>query len=174
MPTVSPSLQAAYERNENDEFVQPTALHDAQQAPRGIGPKDSVVFMNFFADRARQLTRTMTEHDFTGFERRSFAAPASFITTRYADSIPLPCAFAPEICTTRWANIYKTTTSVSCASREEKYAHVTFFFSGGREEPFDGRSVSDSLAKCCDVRPATGNERKKVTDQLVRPSKAAI
>ena len=47
--------------NENDEFVQPTALHDAQQAPRGIGPKDSVIFMNFRADRARQLTRTMSE-----------------------------------------------------------------------------------------------------------------
>ena len=134
------ALQAAYDREENDEFVQPTALHNPEQAPRGIGSKDSVIFMNFRADRARQLTRTMSEEGFTGFERRSFVAPASFTTlTRYADNIPLPCAFAPEeLHNTLGEYLQNKNKRQLRIAETEKYAHVTFFFSGGREEPFDG------------------------------------
>ncbi|MDP6187211.1 MAG: 2,3-bisphosphoglycerate-independent phosphoglycerate mutase, partial [Pseudomonadales bacterium] len=133
------ALQAAYDREENDEFVQPTALHNPEQAPRGIGSKDSVIFMNFRADRARQLTRTMSEEGFTGFERRSFVAPASFTTlTRYADNIPLPCAFAPEeLHNTLGEYLQNKNKRQLRIAETEKYAHVTFFFSGGREEPFD-------------------------------------
>ena len=85
------ALLAAYDRDENDEFVQPTSIHDEQEPPRGIGAQDSVIFMNFRADRARQLTRAMTEEDFSGFERRSFAPPAHFVTlTQYAADIKAP------------------------------------------------------------------------------------
>ena len=164
------ALQAAYERDENDEFVQPTALHDPQQAPRGIGSKDSVIFMNFRADRARQLTRAMSEENFTGFERRSFVAPASFITlTRYADSIPLPCAFAPEELRNTLGEYLQNNNKRQLRIAEtEKYAHVTFFFSGGREEPFDGEKrilIPSPNVATYDLQPEMS--AKKVTDQLV-------
>ena len=168
------ALQAAYERDENDEFVQPTALHDPQQAPRGIGSKDSVIFMNFRADRARQLTRAMSEEDFTGFERRSFVSPASFITlTRYADNIPLPCAFAPEeLHNTLGEYLQNNNKRQLRIAETEKYAHVTFFFSGGREEPFEGEKrilIPSPNVATYDLQPEMS--AKKVTDQLVEAIK---
>ena len=164
------ALQAAYDREENDEFVQPTALHNPDQAPRGIGSKDSVIFMNFRADRARQLTRTMSEEGFTGFERRSFVAPASFTTlTRYADNIPLPCAFAPEeLHNTLGEYLQNKNKRQLRIAETEKYAHVTFFFSGGREEPFDGEKrilIPSPNVATYDLQPEMS--AKKVTDQLV-------
>ena len=164
------ALQAAYDREENDEFVQPTALHNPEQAPRGIGSKDSVIFMNFRADRARQLTRTMSEEGFTGFERRSFVAPASFTTlTRYADNIPLPCAFAPEeLHNTLGEYLQNKNKRQLRIAETEKYAHVTFFFSGGREEPFDGEKrilIPSPNVATYDLQPEMS--AKKVTDQLV-------
>ena len=164
------ALQAAYDREENDEFVQPTALHNPEQAPRGIGSKDSVIFMNFRADRARQLTRTMSEEGFTGFERRSFVAPASFTTlTRYADNIPLPSAFAPEeLHNTLGEYLQNKNKRQLRIAETEKYAHVTFFFSGGREEPFDGEKrilIPSPNVATYDLQPEMS--AKKVTDQLV-------
>ena len=168
--SASLALQAAYDREENDEFVQPTALHNPEQAPRGIGSKDSVIFMNFRADRARQLTRTMSEEGFTGFERRSFVAPASFTTlTRYADNIPLPCAFAPEeLHNTLGEYLQNKNKRQLRIAETEKYAHVTFFFSGGREEPFDGEKrilIPSPNVATYDLQPEMS--AKKVTDHLV-------
>ena len=164
------ALQAAYDRDENDEFVQPTALHNPQHAPRGIGSKDSVIFMNFRADRARQLTRAMSEKEFTGFERRSFDAPANFITlTRYADNIPLPCAFAPdELHNTLGEYLQNNNKRQLRIAETEKYAHVTFFFSGGREEPFGGEKrilIPSPNVATYDLQPEMS--AKKVTDQLI-------
>ena len=89
------ALEKAYARDENDEFVQPTAIHAADNAPFYLSTEDAVVFMNFRADRARQITRAMTEADFDGFPRRSFIQPANFTTlTQYAEDINLPCAFS--------------------------------------------------------------------------------
>ena len=164
------ALQAAYDREENDEFVQPTALHNPEQAPRGIGSKDSVIFMNFRADRARQLTRTMSEEGFTGFERRSFVAPASFTTlTRYADNIPLPCAFAPEeLHNTLGEYLQNKNKRQLRIAETEKYAHVTFFFSGGREQPFEGEKrilIPSPNVATYDLQPEMSAH--KVTDQLI-------
>ena len=164
------ALQAAYDRDENDEFVQPTALHNPQHAPRGIGSKDSVIFMNFRADRARQLTRAMSEKEFTGFERRSFDAPANFITlTRYADNILLPCAFAPdELHNTLGEYLQNNNKRQLRIAETEKYAHVTFFFSGGREEPFGGEKrilIPSPNVATYDLQPEMS--AKKVTDQLI-------
>ena len=66
------ALEAAYARDEDDEFVQPTAIHNGDQRPVVMAEADAAIFMNFRADRARQLTRAMTEADFDGFQRRSF------------------------------------------------------------------------------------------------------
>ena len=167
---VRDALQAAYDRDENDEFVQPTALHDAQQPPRGINAQDSVIFMNFRADRARQLTRAMSEADFTGFERRSFAPPVNFLTlTQYADDIDLPCAFAPEeLHNTLGEYLQNSGKRQLRIAETEKYAHVTFFFSGGRETPFEGEKrvlIPSPNVATYDLMPEMS--AKKVTDQLI-------
>ena len=169
--SASAALQAAYDRDENDEFVQPTALHDAQKPPSGISANDSIVFMNFRADRARQLTRAMSQPDFTGFERRSFTAPANFTTlTRYADDINLPCAFAPEeLHNTLGEYLQNNAKRQLRIAETEKYAHVTFFFSGGREAPFDGEKrvlIPSPNVATYDLQPEMS--AKKVTDELVQ------
>ncbi|MHA6494992.1 2,3-bisphosphoglycerate-independent phosphoglycerate mutase [Pseudomonas borbori] len=129
-------LQAAYERGESDEFVKATTLGQAVRVEDG----DAVVFMNFRADRARELTRCFVEADFKEFPRARVPQLAGFIMlTQYAASIATPSAFKPEALTNvlgeYLANNGKTQLRIA---ETEKYAHVTFFFSGGREEPFAG------------------------------------
>ena len=164
------ALQAAYDRGENDEFVQPTAIHSKQEPPRGIKAEDGVIFMNFRADRARQLTRAMTEEDFSGFERRSYIPPAHFVTlTQYADDIDVPCAFAPETLHNSLGEFLQNNGKRQLRIAEtEKYAHVTFFFSGGREQPFDGEKrilIPSPDVATYDLQPQMS--AVKVTDQLV-------
>ncbi|UPQ82587.1 2,3-bisphosphoglycerate-independent phosphoglycerate mutase [Pseudomonas knackmussii] len=129
-------LIAAYERGESDEFVKATTIGE----PVRIEDGDAVVFMNFRADRARELTRCFVEPGFNEFQRARVPQLAGFVMlTQYAASIPAPAAFAPEALTNvlgeYLANNGKTQLRIA---ETEKYAHVTFFFSGGREEPFVG------------------------------------
>jgi 2,3-bisphosphoglycerate-independent phosphoglycerate mutase len=136
----SQALANAYARDEGDEFVQPTAIHGPDDLPRRIEDGDAVVFMNFRADRARQLTRAFVDESFEGFERRSRARLSDFVMlTRYAEDIDAACAFQPEVLTNTFgeylAGLGKTQLRIA---ETEKYAHVTFFFSGGREKPFPG------------------------------------
>ncbi len=138
--TAPEGLEAAYERDENDEFVKPTVIAADGEAPACIGDGDAVLFLNFRADRARELTRAFVEPDFDGFERRVRPALSDFVmTTEYAADIPASCAFPPD----RLSNVLgdylaqRGGTQLRIAETE-KYAHVTFFFSGGREEPFPG------------------------------------
>lgn len=136
------ALQAAYARGETDEFVQPTAIRSADASPVRISGGDVGMFMNFRADRARQLVRALTADDFEGFERPSRAEFAMFATlTLYADDIELPVAFAPVDLTETigecWAEAGLSQLRIA---ETEKYAHVTYFFSGGREQPFPGEN----------------------------------
>ena len=138
--TAVAALAAAYARDEDDEFVQPTAIHTKSERPIVMNENDSVIFMNFRADRARQLTRAMTDPSFDEFQRRSFVAINRFTTlTQYADNIDLPCAFAPERPqNTLGEYLASLDRSQLRIAETEKYAHVTFFFSGGRDEPYAG------------------------------------
>jgi 2,3-bisphosphoglycerate-independent phosphoglycerate mutase len=129
-------LQAAYDRDENDEFVKATRIGAAAPVEDG----DAVVFMNFRADRARELTRAFVEPNFSEFARPRAPQLASFVMlTQYAASIQAPSAFAPgsldNVLGDYLAKNGKTQLRIA---ETEKYAHVTFFFSGGREEPFPG------------------------------------
>ena len=129
-------LIAAYERGESDEFVKATTIGEPVRVEDG----DAVVFMNFRADRARELTRCFVEPSFNEFQRTRVPQLAGFVMlTQYAASIPAPSAYAPEALTNvlgeYLANNGKTQLRIA---ETEKYAHVTFFFSGGREEPFAG------------------------------------
>ncbi len=136
--TSKAALQRAYDRGESDEFVQPTVVHDAAEPPSVLEQGDAVVFMNFRADRARQLTRALVQPDFREFKRRSFVPVADLLTlTHYADDIDAECALAPvEFNNTLGEVLARLGKRQLRAAETEKYAHITFFFSGGREAPF--------------------------------------
>ncbi|MEQ8486570.1 MAG: 2,3-bisphosphoglycerate-independent phosphoglycerate mutase [Pseudomonadales bacterium] len=169
------ALEQAYARDENDEFVQPTAVHAATELPVRMHDGDSVVFMNFRADRARQLTRALIDPDFDGFTRRSQVQLTDFVMlTRYAEDIHAPCAFEPAGLTNTLgeyvSNLGKTQLRIA---ETEKYAHVTFFFSGGREEPYPGeRRILIPSPKVDTYDQCPEMSARKVTDQLVAAIRA--
>ncbi|EWC41474.1 2,3-bisphosphoglycerate-independent phosphoglycerate mutase [Stutzerimonas stutzeri] len=159
-------LIAAYERGESDEFVKATSIGEPVRVEDG----DAVVFMNFRADRARELTRCFVEPGFKEFERARVPQLAEFVMlTQYAASIPASAAFAPEALTNvlgeYLANNGKTQLRIA---ETEKYAHVTFFFSGGREEPFPGEErilIPSPQVATYDLKPEMS--APEVTDRIV-------
>jgi 2,3-bisphosphoglycerate-independent phosphoglycerate mutase len=133
------AVEDAYARGESDEFITPTVVAHGGSRPRPVSDGDAVVFFNFRADRARQLTRALTEPRFTEFDRRSPPAVHFVCFTRYREEFALPVAFPPlvlsEILAEVWAEHGLTNLRVA---ETEKYAHVTYFFNGGVEKPFPG------------------------------------
>ncbi|MEB2325392.1 MAG: 2,3-bisphosphoglycerate-independent phosphoglycerate mutase [Pseudomonas sp.] len=159
-------LNAAYARGESDEFVKATAIGEAVRVEDG----DAVVFMNFRADRARELTRTFVEPDFKEFQRARVPQLAGFVMlTQYAASIPAPAAFAPEALTNVLGEyLAKNGKTQLRIAETEKYAHVTFFFSGGREEPFEGEErilIPSPQVATYDLQPQMS--APEVTDRIV-------
>ncbi|MCR8923035.1 2,3-bisphosphoglycerate-independent phosphoglycerate mutase [Dasania sp. GY-MA-18] len=136
----SAALAAAYARDENDEFVAPSVIQAEGEAEASINDGDSVIFMNFRADRAREITRAFVDSDFAGFERAKTPALASFVmSTEYAADIKADCAFPPEKLTNSFGELMAKLGKKQLRIAEtEKYAHVTFFFSGGRESLYQG------------------------------------
>ena len=136
-PDALAALQAAYARDENDEFVEPTALAGAQPMRDG----DAVVFMNFRADRARQLSAAFVSPGFDGFgaDVRRPALSRYVCLTEYDARLPAPVAFAPDnLANTLGEVLGRHGMTQLRIAETEKYAHVTFFLSGGREEPYPG------------------------------------
>jgi len=125
-------LLAGYERGEDDEFVKATVTGTAA----AINDGDSLLFMNFRPDRAREISRAFIEADFDGFARSKVPALADFVmTTEYAASIDAPCAFPPEDLVNSFGEVMANAGKQQLRIAEtEKYAHVTFFFSGGQED----------------------------------------
>ena len=129
------ALEAAYARGENDEFVLPTVIDGAQPMADG----DAVVFMNFRADRARQLTAAFVSPAFDGFHARVPALARFVCLTEYDAKLPAPVAFAPDDLRHTFGELLAEAGLTQLRIAEtEKYAHVTFFFSGGREDVFAG------------------------------------
>ena len=158
-------LEAAYARDENDEFVKATRIGE----PARVEDGDAVVFMNFRADRARELTRVFVEDDFKDFERARQPKVNYVMLTQYAASIPAPSAFAAgslkNVLGEYLANNGKTQLRIA---ETEKYAHVTFFFSGGREEPFPGEErilIPSPKVATYDLQPEMS--APEVTDKIV-------
>ncbi|WP_455205617.1 2,3-bisphosphoglycerate-independent phosphoglycerate mutase [Kaarinaea lacus] len=134
------ALESAYERGETDEFVQPTAIVAKGETPVRVEDGDVLVFMNYRSDRARQITRPFIESDFSEFERGTPVKLGAFVSlTEYSADFDAPVAFPPE----RLKNVFgeyisKLGLHQLRIAETEKYAHVTFFFNGGKEEPYDG------------------------------------
>jgi 2,3-bisphosphoglycerate-independent phosphoglycerate mutase len=169
------ALEQAYERGEADEFVQPTAIHGSDSLPVRMNDGDAVIFMNFRADRARQITRAIINPDFDDFERRSVVNLSDFVMlTRYADDIDTSCAFEPaELTNTLGEYLASQGKTQLRIAETEKYAHVTFFFSGGREDPFDGEQrllVPSPKVATYDLCPQMS--AGKVTAELVSAIKS--
>lgn len=133
------ALENAYERDENDEFVKATSIvAEGESAPR-VEDGDVVIFMNYRSDRARQITRPFIEDDFDAFERQRIPKLGSFTSlTEYHSEYDIPVAYPAERLTNVFGDYISQLGMHQLRIAEtEKYAHVTFFFNGGREEPFE-------------------------------------
>ncbi len=131
------ALREAYARGENDEFVVPTVIGDGAPVRDG----DAIVFMNFRADRARQLSAAFVAPGFDGFDARRPALSRFVCLTEYDAKLPAPVAFPPDDLRNTLGEVLASNGMTQLRIAEtEKYAHVTFFFSGGREEPYAGET----------------------------------
>jgi 2,3-bisphosphoglycerate-independent phosphoglycerate mutase len=160
------ALAAAYERGEDDEFVKPTLVGQ----PVSVSDGDAVIFMNFRADRARQLSRAFTEAGFDAFERARAPLLSGFVTTtEYAADIEAAVAFPPEGLVNGLPEYLSRQGRTQLRIAEtEKYAHVTFFFSGGIEDCYEGEErvlIPSPDVATYDLQPAMS--AREVTDKLV-------
>lgn len=137
---VEAALTAAYARGETDEFVKPTAIHGENSTPKTLQDGDVVIFMNFRADRARELSYALTKADFTGFERQVTPKLAHYVTlTEYAADLEVEVAYPKAYVKNGLGETVSQAKMKQLRIAEtEKYAHVTYFINGGREEPFPG------------------------------------
>jgi 2,3-bisphosphoglycerate-independent phosphoglycerate mutase len=136
----SDAVAKAYARGESDEFIRPTAVVDREGAPVGlIRDGDSVLCFNFRADRVRELTRALAAQAFDGFERKALKLASYVCLTEYDRELGLPVAFPPDQPKQILPELISNAgmRQFRCAETE-KYAHVTFFFNGGREQIFPG------------------------------------
>ena len=130
--TAMQAIEMAYKRGETDEFIKPTIVHQVS-----IKKDDLIIFMNYRADRARQITQVFTDDNFKAFKRSNFIVKRFVCLTQYGDNLGLPVVYKPiELkngLTQYLSNLGKTQLKIA---ETEKYAHVTFFFNGGVEKPF--------------------------------------
>ena len=167
---VTAAVEAAYQRGEDDEFVQASLVGSESDAPATVSDGDVVVFMNFRADRAREITRAFVDEDFDGFQRSVKPKLSEFVTlTEYAANIPASYVYPPNkldnVLGQYLADQNKTQLRIA---ETEKYAHVTFFFNGGREEPFNNEDrilIPSPDVKTYDLQPEMS--AFELTDALV-------
>jgi 2,3-bisphosphoglycerate-independent phosphoglycerate mutase len=161
-------LHAAYARGESDEFVQPTAIGAGTLR---MEDGDAAVFMNFRADRARELTRALTDPGFTGFARACTPRLGYFctLTTYGKDYAHIPAAFPPQSVANGFGEYIAARGIKQLRIAEtEKYAHVTYFFNGGVETPYRGEDrilVPSPKVATYDLKPEMS--AYEVTDKLV-------
>ena len=138
--TALKGLEAAYSRDENDEFIQATAIVAEGETATAIEDGDAIISMNFRPDRAREITHALVDGQFDGFERHKVVNLSSFVmATEYEATLDLPCAYPPENLVNSLGEYLANQGKRQLRIAEtEKYAHVTFFFSGGREALYDG------------------------------------
>jgi len=161
------ALRAAYARGENDEFVKPTVIGAGAEVADG----DAIVFMNFRSDRARELSHAFVDTDFSGFARARAVRLSAFVTlTDYEKGLGASAiAFPPQsMQNTLGEYIASLGLTQLRIAETEKYAHVTFFFSGGREAPYAGEQrilVPSPKVATYDLQPEMSCP--ELTDKLV-------
>jgi len=170
-PSAVAAVERAYARDENDEFVQPTVIDGIDGRLRD---GEVIVHLNFRADRARQLSHALSEGSFAEFERAApdgNPAPAGLdvvTMTEYEGGLPVAVAFPPEEARSLAQAVYEAGWRQLHVAETEKYAHVTYFFNGGREVPFPGEErllVPSAKVATYDLQPEMS--ASGVTDALV-------
>ena len=169
-PDAQTALRMAYDRGETDEFVQASLIVPAGEEPVRVSDGDAVFFMNYRSDRARELTRSFIENEFQGFERQVTPGLGAFVSlTQYHEQFGIPVAFPPERLNNGFGEyISKLGLHQLRLAETEKYAHVTFFFNGGRELPFEGEDrilIPSPQVATYDLQPEMN--APEVTDHLV-------
>ncbi len=164
-PSAGAAVDLAYARGETDEFVKPTLVEQAG----AIRDDDAAIFFNFRADRTRQLTAAISQEQFDGFERPSRPRVHMVSMTRYRHDFDCPVAFEPTYLKGIFPEIVSKSGLTQLRIAEtEKYAHVTFFLSGGDEKEFPGEQrilIPSPRVKTYDEQPEMS--AMPVTDQLL-------
>jgi 2,3-bisphosphoglycerate-independent phosphoglycerate mutase len=134
------AVKKAYEKGETDEFVLPVVIMSFGKPTATVWDGDSILFFNFRADRARELTTAFISTDFTGFERKKCPKFSNFLCmTEYDREFDLPVLFPPQELKSLLGEVLsRNGVEQFRISETEKYAHVTFFFNGGQEKPLPG------------------------------------
>ncbi|MDD6218338.1 MAG: 2,3-bisphosphoglycerate-independent phosphoglycerate mutase [Selenomonadaceae bacterium] len=162
-------IKASYEAEVTDEFVVPFAVGGYA----GMEDADGVIFFNFRPDRARELTHAFTDTEFAGFERKG-AVKAFATMTQFEEGLNVKVAFPPEAITNTLGEIVSKAGMTQLRIAEtEKYAHVTFFFNGGVEEPYEGEDrilVPSPKVATYDLQPEMS--AIEVTDKVVEAIKS--
>lgn len=161
------AVKNSYKEDVTDEFVVPSVVKGGAT----IQPNDSVIFFNFRPDRAREITRTLVDPDFNGFERKNGFFPVNFVCmTQYDATMPnVDIAFKPQVLTNTLGEYISDKGMAQLRIAEtEKYAHVTFFFNGGVEKQYPGEDrilVKSPSVATYDLQPEMS--AYEVTDKLV-------
>ncbi len=169
--TAEQALLQAYARQETDEFVQATTIYANTDRPVTIQDGDVVLFMNFRADRARELTQAFIDPDFNGFKRARMPALSSFVSlTEYDVRLKTTILFPPERLTHLLGGYLSEQGLKQLRIAEtEKYAHVTFFFNGGIEQPSPGEDrILIPSPKVATYDKAPEMSAPEITQQLIK------
>ena len=170
------AVQASYDAEKTDEFVLPTVLKKDGKPVATIQDKDSVIFFNFRPDRAREITRTFVDPDFTGFTRKNGFFPLTYVCmTQYDATMPnVEIAFKPQsLKNTLGEYVSDKGLKQLRIAETEKYAHVTFFFNGGVEKQYPGEDrilVKSPKVATYDLQPEMS--AYEVTDKMVEAVKS--
>ena len=163
------AIKASYEAGINDEFVKPTNIVENGKPVALIESGDGIIFANFRPDRARQITRAFVDKDFQGFERVEGLKVNFVCLAQYDATIDAPVAYPPEEINNGFGEVVSKAGLKQIRTAEtEKYAHVTFFFNGGKEEPYEGeiRLLTDSpKVATYDLKPEMSAHQVK--DKLI-------
>jgi len=170
--TAEEAIENAYARGETDEFIKPTVVKNEDAPKATIDEGDVVIIFNFRADRVREITRALTQNNFSFFPRGKWFQLGYFVCmTEYDRTFNLPVAFPPE----HLRNILGEVVSQQGwrqlrIAETEKYAHVTYFFNGGREEAFPGEDrcliPSPKEVPTYDLKPEMS--APKITEELIK------
>jgi len=161
------AVEESYKNDVTDEFIVPVVCAENAE----VSKDDSVIFFNFRPDRARELTRTLVDPDFNGFERKKGFFPLKYVCmTQYDAAMPnVDVAFKPEKLTNTFGEYISNLGLTQLRIAEtEKYAHVTFFFNGGVEKTFPGEDrvlIPSPKVATYDLQPEMS--AYKVTDEVV-------
>ncbi len=170
-PTAEAAMAASYEQGVTDEFVVPAVIQSAAGPHSRIQAGDSVIFYNFRPDRAREITRSLVDPDFAGFEREAGFFPLTYVCmTQYDATMPnVQVAFRPQSLEDTFGEyISKKGLQQLRIAETEKYAHVTFFFNGGVETVYPGEDralIKSPAVATYDLQPEMS--APEVTEELL-------